>query len=110
MHVNKKALTERILALLLPTMALTSPVWALDTINQQQLNQLADTLDVKYRLLSNMPEQCPGSTAEFCYHAQIEITSPFTANVDGWKILYSQVYPATQSKSEQLTLRHFNGT
>ncbi|MCF6442249.1 carbohydate-binding domain-containing protein [Pseudoalteromonas luteoviolacea] len=112
MHENKKALTARTLVALLPAMVIAGQTWAstsLVQINQQQLNQLADTLDVKYRLLSNMPEQCPGSTAEFCYHAQIEITSPFTAKVDGWKILYSQVYPATQSKSEQLTLRHFNG-
>ncbi|MCG7551396.1 family 20 glycosylhydrolase [Pseudoalteromonas sp. Of7M-16] len=112
MHVNKRALTDRILAVLLPTMVMVSPVWAntgLENINQQQLNQLADTLDVKYRLLSNMPEQCPGSNAEFCYHAQIEITSPVTANVNGWKILYSQVYPATHSESKQLTLSHFNG-
>ncbi|KZN43497.1 hypothetical protein N474_07975 [Pseudoalteromonas luteoviolacea CPMOR-2] len=112
MRVQKRALTGRVVAMLLPSIMLASPVWASDSltkINQQELNRLADTLDVKYRLLSNMPEQCPGSTAEFCYHAQIELTSPFTANVDGWKILYSQVYPSSETKSHGLSLRHFNG-
>ncbi len=91
------------------TLAETSP--------QQQLNTLAQKLQVKYNFLSNVETDCPdrnGKKVKHCYAAEIHFSLPegsatyFSDNLD-WQINYSQVYPSYASQSEQLNLVHLNG-
>ncbi|MFC3032913.1 family 20 glycosylhydrolase [Pseudoalteromonas fenneropenaei] len=113
MSLIKNIKKGRLRTLVVPVLFVSQTTLAIESnqqnIQQPQLNQLADILDVKYRLLSNLPAECPGSEAEFCYHAQLELTSPLDMKVKGWKILYSQVYPPTETKSQQLKMTHLNG-
>lgn len=80
----------------------------LPEISQEVLNQVADTLQVKYRLISNQPQNCPGEP-EFCYHARLELTSPVDVKADGWNIMFGQVYPSLAVKSDVFKLTHING-
>ncbi len=85
--------------------------------SQQQLNSLAQHLQVKYNFLSNVETDCPdlnGKKVDHCYAAEIHLSLPdgssslFTNNLT-WQINYSQVYPSYASHSEQLNLVHLNG-
>lgn len=84
----------------------------LTEINQAQLNQLAETLDVKYQAFSNIETDCPdknGQPINYCFSAEISFTSPSDVLADQWKIHYSQVYPVYASQSSTLSLTHLNG-
>lgn len=81
-------------------------------INQAQLNQMANTLDVKYQVLSNIETDCPdkdGKAVEHCFSAYIHFTSPVDLNVNNWSIQYSQVYPIYAGKSDAFSIVLHNG-
>ena len=64
-------------------------------INQTQLNQMANSLDVKYQVLSNLETDCPdkdGKAIEHCFSAYIHLTSPADLNVNNWSIQYSLAF------------------
>jgi len=85
--------------------------------DQQQLEQLAESLDVKYQFLSNIETDCPpfkGEEVKHCYSAVIHFNLP-TADQDyftkaqAWQLNFSQVYPVYASNSEDFNLQHING-
>ncbi len=84
---------------------------------QQQLDTLAQQLQIKYKFLSNVETDCPDLDSKkvtHCYAAELYFSLPegsrslFTDNFS-WQINYSQVYPSYASDSEQLNLVHLNG-
>ncbi|WP_394200172.1 family 20 glycosylhydrolase [Shewanella waksmanii] len=80
------------------------------TLTQNQLDQLGATLDVKYRLLSNFPEQCGDTGAsERCFTAQIELTPAIDFNDDTWSIYYSQMRPVKQVLSDKFSIERVKG-
>ncbi|WP_340677485.1 family 20 glycosylhydrolase [Paraglaciecola sp.] len=81
----------------------------LPEITQSQLNQLANTLIVKYKLISNMPSFCPKDVGDFCYQAELSLTSPIEVPYSNWHIIYGQVYPPFRIESEQFNIEHING-
>lgn len=81
-------------------------------IDQVSLDKIASTLDVKYRVLSNVETDCPdkdGKEVKHCFSAYIDFTSPEDMMVNGWNIYYSQVYPIYSGTSETLTIQFYNG-
>lgn len=79
-------------------------------LTQSQLNQLSATLDVKYRLLSNFPEQCSGDGAgERCFAAQIELTPAADFDDNTWSIYFSQMRPVQQVLSQQFAIERVKG-
>lgn len=82
---------------------------SISAVDQAGLDLLADTLDVKYRLNTNIVEQCPGEDVKQCYHATIELTSPSDILVNNWQLYYSQVYPTYFTESNIFELVHVNG-
>jgi len=81
-------------------------------INQSQLNELASSLKVKYKFLSNIEKNCPdfeGKKIAACYGAEIWLTNPTDIAVNSFKLNFSQVYPAYASRSDGFTLNHING-
>ncbi len=85
---------------------------AVKAIDQAQLDNLANSLDVKYHALSNVETDCPdknGQPVDYCFSAEIAFTSPVDSLVTDWQINYSQVYPVYAAHSEQLELVHLNG-
>ena len=91
---------------------LTSPLSA-----QQQLNALAENLQIKYNFLSNVETDCPdlnGEVVKHCYSAEIHFTLPanspaYFANRQDWQVNFSQVYPSYAGESNDFNLVHLNG-
>jgi len=82
------------------------------TINQSQLNELANTLKIQYKFLSNVETDCPdfeGKKIATCYGAEIWLTNPKDFAISSFKLNFSQVYPAYASSSSDFTLKHING-
>ncbi|MDT0604068.1 family 20 glycosylhydrolase [Thalassotalea castellviae] len=81
-------------------------------INQNQLDQMAASLEVKYQVLSNIETDCPdkdGKAIKYCFSAYIHFTSPVDLPVNQWTIQYSQVYPIYASQSDAFTIALHNG-
>ncbi|MBU2891729.1 carbohydate-binding domain-containing protein [Colwellia sp. D2M02] len=84
---------------------------------QQQLNELANKLVVKYNFLSNIETDCPdfeGKPLDTCYGAEILLSVPegTTNNLTidtPWQLNYSQVYPVYASEGSDFELVHLNG-
>ena len=86
------------------------------TLSQQQLDKLAQNLQVKYKFLSNIETNCPplkGKDVEYCYGAEILLSSEsdalLTLAQQSWQLNYSQVYPVYASESNGFSLVHLNG-
>ncbi|RHW77978.1 family 20 glycosylhydrolase [Colwellia sp. RSH04] len=86
------------------------------TLSQQQLNNLGQSLQVKYQFLSNVETDCPdlaGKKIEYCYGAEILLSNNTDAllkiNPQHWQLNYSQVYPVYASESNEFSLVHLNG-
>ncbi|ALO36096.1 hypothetical protein CMT41_16180 [Colwellia sp. MT41] len=85
--------------------------------DQQQLEQLANKLVVKYQFLSNVETDCPelnGEEVKHCYSAEIHFNLVHTeqvyfSNAQAWQVNFSQVYPAYASSSADFNLQHING-
>ncbi|GGI99156.1 beta-N-acetylhexosaminidase [Shewanella hanedai] len=80
------------------------------TMTQTALNQLGDTLDVKYRLVTNFPDGCPTEGVDGrCFSAQIDLTSSVDVMNDDWAIYYSQMRPVKEVQSDDFTITHVKG-
>ncbi|NTS78520.1 carbohydate-binding domain-containing protein [Catenovulum sp. SM1970] len=85
------------------------------TINQVQLDQLAETLVVNYTVLSNQNGNCKpaGSQAskadEACYLVRVELTSQQDISANDWAIYFSQVDPLKMPANDELKVEHVNG-
>ncbi|NQZ25761.1 MAG: carbohydate-binding domain-containing protein [Colwellia sp.] len=89
--------------------------------DQQQLDQLASQLVVKYQFLSNVETDCPqhnGKAVKYCYSAEIhfdlamavtDTKQAYFSDAQAWQLNFSQVYPAYASSSEVFDLQHLNG-
>jgi hexosaminidase len=89
-----------------------SPPTYFSPISQESLNNLAQTLTVKYHFLSNIETDCPDFNSEkviHCYGAEINFTASENIQVSDWLLYFSQVYPAYASRSDELSLKHING-
>lgn len=85
---------------------------ATEGINQQQLDQLADSLQVNYRFFSNVETECAAidsKKADYCNVAEITLSSPNTIQADDWSLFYSQIYTGYSAESEHFNLKHLNG-
>ena len=87
--------------------------------DQQQLEQLANQLVVKYQFFSNVETDCPqhnGKAVKYCYSAEIhfdlvetDTKKTYFSEAQAWQLNFSQVYPAYASSSETFDLQHLNG-
>ena len=81
-------------------------------VTQSELDELSQTLIIKYKFLSNVEEDCPdkeGKEVAHCYGAEITLSNPSDNMIHNWALHYSQVYPAYASQSNDFTLEHLNG-
>lgn len=99
-----------------PSTTVTTPL-AKELSAQQQLDALANNLQVKYNFLSNIETDCPdlkGKKVTHCYSAEIYLSLPkdspsYFDEKQAWQLNYSQVYPTYASSSDELNLVHLNG-
>ncbi len=84
---------------------------------QEQLDVLAEKLQVKYEFISNVETDCPalkGKKVKYCYSAKIHFNLPKESTYSllekqSWQLNFSQVYPTYASQSDELNLVHVNG-
>ncbi len=78
---------------------------------QQQFDQVAQQLEVKFEHLTNVAgDHCDQSKADgACFKAKLSFTSPMAIELADWKIFFSQVSPVQTYESKQLNIKHING-
>jgi len=78
---------------------------------QQQFNNTADSLVVRYKHLTNVPgEHCVTDKSKGpCFQVEISITSPYAMEIDDWSIYFSQISPVQSFTSDSLIITHLNG-
>ncbi|QFU21797.1 carbohydate-binding domain-containing protein [Shewanella eurypsychrophilus] len=79
-------------------------------LDQAQLNTLGETLDIKYRLVTNYPQGCPTSGVDGrCFTAQIDLTSAVDLDSQDWSIYFSQMRPVQSVSSGEFTITRVKG-
>ncbi|MDC8832463.1 family 20 glycosylhydrolase [Alteromonas gilva] len=77
-------------------------------ITQEQLNLFAAHLDVKYRVLANLPaDQCQSGVP--CYRIQLDLTLPFDFSPTGWQVYLSQLDKLSFVSANDLDVELVNG-
>ena len=87
------------------------PVSKGTTANQQDIDNIASSLEVKYQVLTNIPtDQCDKEKADgLCYEAQITFTASEAIPANGWNIHFSHIAPIQSFDSDEFTVKHING-
>ncbi|WP_068546891.1 family 20 glycosylhydrolase [Thalassotalea crassostreae] len=80
-------------------------------ISQESLNQFADSVDVKYQLVTNIPtEQCDENRGDGnCFVVEMSFTAKQDFYGKGWAIYFSQINPVQSVDSDIFTIEHVNG-
>lgn len=83
----------------------------LSLINQQQLDNIAEHLTVKYHLITNVPsEKCDSTKADGkCFTVELSFTANEAITAKGWEIYFSQISPVQSSQSSDFNIVHTNG-
>ena len=83
----------------------------LASATQDDIDTIAATLNVKYRLVTNIPSQkCDKKVADGqCFEVELNITAAQAIHADNWQIYFSHIAPIQSLSSEEFTLEHING-
>lgn len=84
---------------------------ALSSINQDMLDQAANSMSVHYQVIDNLDHsQCEQQKAEGnCYLAELTLRFPVDMPVQGWEMYFSQITPIQWEGSEHFDIQHLNG-
>lgn len=79
--------------------------------NKQDVDVIAETLGVKYKVLTNIPtDKCDKSKADgMCFAVQLSFTASQVINSNEWSIHFSQISPIQSFESEEFSVEHVNG-
>ncbi|MGJ8691213.1 MAG: family 20 glycosylhydrolase [Thalassotalea sp.] len=83
----------------------------LHSASQQDIDQLAQNLVVKYHHIDNTPSaHCDQNTENGnCFLVALELTAPQAIAAKDWQIFFSQITPIQKSISDEFTITHING-
>ncbi len=83
----------------------------LSAITQDDLDLIAQSLNIKYRLISNIPDQhCDKSKSSgHCFLAELVLTANNTINSKDWAIYFSHINPIQSYTSREFAITHLNG-
>jgi len=78
---------------------------------QTDIDDIAATLDVKYKVLTNIPtDKCDKSIADGkCFEVELSFTASQLINSKGWDIHFSQIVPIQSFESDEFKVEHING-
>jgi hexosaminidase len=78
---------------------------------QTNLDDIATTLDVKYKVITNIPtDKCDKAKADgLCFEVELSLTASQTINSNAWGIHFSQIAPIQSFESEEFSVAHING-
>ncbi|MCL1141876.1 family 20 glycosylhydrolase [Shewanella gaetbuli] len=88
------------------------PVEAAVAWQQSQLNDFASQLDVKYRIVTNIPEEACAEDAkadERCFIVEIDLTSSTDLALADWEIYFSQMRPVKAVLNDQFNIERVKG-
>ena len=82
-----------------------------DVLVQPKLKQFADGLQVKYRVVTNVPDDgCDKAIGDGrCFQAEIDLTSAQDFNHSDWAIYFSQMRPIQSVQSDEFVITHIQG-
>jgi len=87
----------------------------LTDVNQTDIDNIATNLDIKYRVVTNVPtDKCDAKIADgACFEVELTFTAKKAIEAKGWSIYFSQISPAQSpvqsSLSEEFKVSHLNG-
>ncbi|ABZ75717.1 Beta-N-acetylhexosaminidase [Shewanella halifaxensis HAW-EB4] len=78
---------------------------------QASLNQIGETLDISYRVVTNVPDgHCDQNTVDGrCFLAEIDLTSQVDIDNKDWAIYYSQMRPIQSIVGDEFTITRIQG-
>ncbi len=87
-----------------------SPV-ELHNVSQQDIDNIAANLDVKYRVATNVPtDKCDAKVANgACFEVELSLTAKEAILAKNWAIHFSHISPVQSSVSEEFRVMHLNG-
>ncbi|WP_232824796.1 family 20 glycosylhydrolase [Algibacillus agarilyticus] len=83
----------------------------LATATQQDIDDIAQHLQVTYQQIDNSPSaECdPDIENGSCFRVDLLLTAPNAIKVKDWQIYFSQITPIQKSVSNDFTITHING-
>ncbi len=83
----------------------------LQLANQTDIDAIAQNLDVKYNLLTNVPtDKCDATIADgACFEVELSFTAKQAINTKNWSIYFSQISPVQSSVGDEFRVEHLNG-
>ena len=84
---------------------------ALYAVTQADIDTIANSLVVKYRVITNVPsDKCDSKIADgACFESEISFTSEQAITAKDWTIHFSQIAPIQSFESEEFSVKHLNG-
>lgn len=77
-------------------------------ITQEQLDDLAASLDVRYTVINNLEKGRCGKAGR-CFSVKIVLTSPEAVSASGWQLYFSQYFPLHEVVSDEFIVDTING-
>jgi len=120
--MNKKILALTIAASISLIGCDNSPKPAIDTgekinlqaiysVTQKDIDNIAQDLDVNYRVVTNIPsDKCDSKVADgACFEVELSFTAKKAIAAKDWTIHFSQIAPIQSFESKDFTVKHLNG-
>nr|WP_019026346.1 family 20 glycosylhydrolase [Colwellia piezophila] len=125
MHINK--MNKKMLALtIIASLSLLgcdkAPKPAVDTgerinlqaiysVTQNDIDKIAQQLDVNYRVVTNIPtDKCDSKIADgACFEVELTFTAKQAIAAKDWTIHFSQIAPIQSFESDDFSVKHLNG-
>lgn len=84
---------------------------AIYSVTQHDIDKIAQNLDVKYRVVTNIPtDKCDSKIADgACFEVELSFTAKKAIAAKDWTIHFSQISPIQSFESEDFTVKHLNG-
>jgi hexosaminidase len=83
----------------------------LSSATQTNVDDIASMLDVKYKVLTNIPTgKCDKKIADGkCFEVELSFTAAQAITSKDWEIHFSQISPIQSFESDEFTVEHING-
>ncbi|WP_448565643.1 family 20 glycosylhydrolase [Thalassotalea ganghwensis] len=91
--------------------ALSSPTISLKLAAQPDVDAIANSLDVRFELVSNkQKEKCESDITDGnCYEAKLHLTAKEAIDANNWQIFYGQIAPIHNVDQGEFAIEHLNG-
>jgi hexosaminidase len=84
---------------------------AIYSVTQNDIDKIAQNLDVNYRVVTNIPtDECDSKVADgACFEVELTFTAKKAIAAKDWTIHFSQIAPIQSFESDAFSVKHLNG-